>query len=262
MSAPELPGLGSAAALILIVLPFLVLALRSAQALLPRGARPAHRWTRAEILAVCSTPFALFTLLAALLEAQGVFRSLLLNELVFGLTCALILALAAARAQGLANLGLGARISPRAFLAAPLVYVPWFFVAMGVAFAWMHLCRARGWEEEQETLLQVLALQGPQLLAASVIAILVGPLLEELLFRGFLQSALAQALGERGALVATSVLFSALHGVAGLPILFALSLFLGWLQLRTRCLWVPWSAHVLNNAVTLGLALALKDQAG
>ena len=111
-------------------------------------------------------------------------------------------------------------------------------------------------------MLQVLALTGPQFLAASVIVILVGPLLEELLFRGFLQSALAQALGERGALVTTSLVFASLHGVAGLPILFTLSLFLGWLQQRTRCLWVPWSAHVLNNAATLGLALALKDQAG
>jgi membrane protease YdiL (CAAX protease family) len=142
------------------------------------------------------------------------------------------------------------------------VYVPWLGVSLGLGSAWVQFCRARGWEEEQEVLLQVLALEGAQFVAAIGIAILLGPLLEELLFRGFLQSALARGLVEHGALVATSVLFTALHGIAGLPILFALSLFLGWLQQRTRCLWVPWSAHVLNNAVTLGLALALKDHAG
>jgi hypothetical protein len=124
------------------------------------------------------------------------------------------------------------------------------------------VCRARGWEEQQEVLLAIVDLDGLELLVAALIAVLVGPLLEELLFRGFLQSALAQRLGERGALVGSSVLFAALHGVPGLPGLFALSLFLGWLQQRTRCILVPWSAHVLNNAVTLGIALASKDLAG
>lgn len=262
MSEVELPGFGSAAALVLFAAPFLMVALRYARGLLPARARPAHRWSSTEVLAVCLTPLALFTLLAALVSGQGVFARLLLNELGFGLTAALILVLAAARAHGLASLGLGPSVPARAYLAAPLVYVPWLFVAMGLGFAWVRVCRARGWEEQQETLLQVLALQGHELALALGIAVLLGPLLEELLFRGFLQSALAQALGERGALVATSVVFSALHGVVGLPILFGLSLFLGWLQLRTRCLWVPWSAHALNNAVTLGLALALHDQAG
>jgi membrane protease YdiL (CAAX protease family) len=262
VSEPEHPGLGFAASLFLHAAPFLRLALRFASGLVPGRPRPAHRWNGAEVLAVCLAPFVLFTLLAALLGQQGIFASLILNELVFGLTGALALALAVPRAQGLASLGLAAPVPRRAFLAAPLVYVPWFFVALALGSAWARLCRARGWEEEQETLLQVMSLQGPELLVALAIAILLGPLLEELLFRGFLQSALAQSLGERGALVASSAVFAALHGVAGLPVLFLLSLFLGWLQLRTRCLWVPWSAHALNNAVTLGLALALKDHAG
>jgi len=262
VSEPELPGFGFAAVTFLFAAPLLRLALRFVSGLLPDRPRPAHRWTRAEVLAVCLAPFALFTLLAGLLGEQGIFASLLLNELVFALTAGLVVALAAPRAQGLASLGLGSPVPRRAFLAAPLVFVPWFFVAMALGFAWVRICRARGWAEEQETLLQVLSLGGPELPAAIAIAILIGPLLEELLFRGFLQSALAQSLGERGALVATSAVFAALHGVAGLPILFSLSLFLGWLQLRTRCLWIPWSAHALNNAVTLGLALALKDHAG
>jgi hypothetical protein len=211
---------------------------------------------------VCLTPFVLFTLLAAALGQQGIFVSLLLNELVFGLTAGLILALAAGRAQGLASLGLGASVPPRAFLAGPLAYVPWFFVAAALGTVWVRVARAFGWEEVQETLLQVLALEGPELALAIGIAIVLGPLLEELLFRGFLQFALAQSLGERGGLLASSLLFALLHGTAGLPVLFLLSCFLGWLQLRTRSLWVPWSAHALNNAVTLGLALALRDHAG
>jgi len=92
--------------------------------------------------------------------------------------------------------------------------------------------------------------------------VFLGPFLEELLFRGFLQAALSQVAGQRGALVISSALFAVLHGMAGLPVLFLVSLFLGWLQQRTRCLLVPWSAHALHNGIQLGLALALKDHAG
>lgn len=90
--------------------------------------------------------------------------------------------------------------------------------------------------------------------------VLVGPFIEELLFRGFLQTFLSQVMGERWALVLSAALFARLHGMAGLPSLFLLSVFLGWLQLRTRSLWAPTLAHALNNAVTLTLALTLGDR--
>lgn len=255
MNEPDLPGFDVAAALALVSAPCLVLALRRAGKLLPIEARPVHRWSRAEILAVCTLPFALFALLAMVLSEPGVVASLLLNELVFGLTAALAVVLAARHAQGLASLGLVLCAPLRAFLAAPLVYVPWVFAAGGLGIAWTHLCRARGWEEQQEILQLIVGLEHRELVLAALVAVFVGPLLEELLFRGFLQSALTQAAGERGGLVLSSALFAAMHGVPGLPVLFSLSLFLGWLQQRTRCLLVPFSAHALHNAVQLALAL-------
>lgn len=261
MSEPELPSLAAAARLVLLGAPFLLLALRFVRRLLPARPAPAFRWSRAEILAVCLTPFVLSTLLAALPRGAGLLASLLLNELVFGATALLAVALAARRSHGIAALGLAPLATPRAFLAAPIAFVPWYFVGGGLGVAWVHLCRARGWEEQQEILRLLLGLQGTELVLAALIAVLLGPLLEELLFRGFLQSAMAQAAGQRGALVLSSLVFAAMHGVAGLPVLFLLSLFLGWLQMRTRSLVVPWSAHALHNAVQLGLALALGDHA-
>jgi membrane protease YdiL (CAAX protease family) len=261
VSEVELPTLGQAARNVLLGAPFLLLALRRASGMLPRRPAQDHRWTGNEIVAVSLAPLALFVLIAALLRDPGVLASLLLNELVFGLTVALAVVLAARRG-GLASLGLTERVEPRSLLVGPLVFVPLLLVSMGLTGAWMHVCRARGWEEHQEVLLAIVDLEGVELAVAAGIAVLVGPLLEELLFRGFLQSAMAQRLGERGALLGSSVLFAALHGMPALPGLFALSLFLGWLQQRTRCILVPWSAHVLNNAVTVGLALASKDLGG
>jgi hypothetical protein len=129
---------------------------------------------------------------------------------------------------------------------------------MGLGLAWTHVCRAHGWEEQQEVVRLIVGLERRELLVAALVAALVGPFLEELLFRGFLQSFLEQVLGARAALVVTAALFAGLHGVAGLPVLFLLALFLGWLQQRTRSLWVPWSAHALFNGVSLTIALCLR----
>ena len=108
----------------------------------------------------------------------------------------------------------------------------------------------------------IISLARRELVVALVVAVFLGPFLEELLFRGFLQGALSRLAGERGALVVSSAIFAALHGIAGLPMLFLVSLFFGWLQQRTRCLLVPWSAHALHNGIQLAIALALKDHAG
>jgi membrane protease YdiL (CAAX protease family) len=250
----ELPGLDFAAALVLLGTPFLVLALRRARRLLPARPAPGHRWKGAEVAAVIATPFVLVALLGPVLSTDNMLGGLIVNELLFGLCAGLAIALAARREQGLARLGLVAP-EARSFLAVPLVYAPWFFPAYGLVVAWMHLCRALGWPEQQDVMRRVLELEGPALVAATGIAVLVGPLLEELLFRGFLQSVLAQVLGERGGLVLSSALFAALHGVPGLPMLFSLSLFFGWLQRRTRCIWVPYAAHALHNGIMLALAL-------
>jgi len=248
--------LPAAAAIFVGGAPFLALALRRASELLPARPAPEYRWKKSELLAVCLTPFAVFALLAALLPQQGVVASLLWNELVFGVTGGLAIALAVRRPAGLASLGLASAAPPRALLAMPIVYVPWFVcVAVGLGSAWVHLCRARQWEEQQAVMQMILGLRGGELVLAAFVAMLVGPFLEELLFRGFLQSALAPALGQRGALVTSSLLFAAMHGLPGLPVLFSLSLLLGWLQMRTRSLLVPWSAHAFHNGIQLLLAL-------
>jgi len=182
---------------------------------------------------------------------------LLLNELALGSAAVLAIVLAARRPEGLASLGLVSAFPPHAWLLIPLAYVPLFLVDVGLGAGWSIVCRARGWEAEQEIMRLLLELRGNKLVVAGAVAVLLGPLVEELLFRGFLQSALAQVLGDRGAILVGSGIFAGLHGVAGLPILFTLSLFLGWLQARTRSIWVPWSAHALHNGVALCLALAM-----
>lgn len=95
----------------------------------------------------------------------------------------------------------------------------------------------------------------------TLLAVGVGaPLSEELLFRGFLFSALAQTrLGPLGATALTTAAWTALHGnysAFGMFEVAVIGCFLSWLLWRTGSLWVPIFCHaVYNSALTLMLAV-------
>ena len=76
---------------------------------------------------------------------------------------------------------------------------------------------------------------------------------EELLFRGFLQSALAHTgLGFWGAAAITTGLWTALHigySAVGIIDVFLMGLFFSWLLWRTGSLWVTIFCHALYNSL-------------
>lgn len=87
------------------------------------------------------------------------------------------------------------------------------------------------------------------------------PLSEELVFRGFLFSAIAKTrLGVVGATLITTVSWGLLHAgysVAGLIEVFLIGLFFSWLLIRTGSLWVPMFCHAAyNTAIMLVLRFA------
>jgi membrane protease YdiL (CAAX protease family) len=273
----ELPSPLLAVALLLVSAPFLVLALRAAARMLPRRPAPPFRWTPAEGLAIVATPFVAAVALQALFagaaapvapdgtpdgasEGATVLLQLVANQLVLGSAAVLAIFIAARRAGGLAVLGLTVGAPLRAYLAVPLAFVPLFVCGTALATLWMHLSRALGWPVQQEVMQMILGLEEAELAVAVFLAVAVAPLVEELLFRGFLLSFLVQVCGRRAGFVLAALLFALLHGTAGLPMLIGLSLFLCWLQARTRSLWPSVAAHALNNAVSLGLVLTALAQ--
>jgi membrane protease YdiL (CAAX protease family) len=82
-------------------------------------------------------------------------------------------------------------------------------------------------------------------------ALLAAPIVEEFIFRGVLFNAICRLRGSRAAVIATSVLFGALHATL-LPQL-AMGLIAGLLRLRTQTLIVPIVFHAIGNAVLLSL---------
>jgi membrane protease YdiL (CAAX protease family) len=75
---------------------------------------------------------------------------------------------------------------------------------------------------------------------------------EELMFRGFIQSALSRAMRPARAIALTAFLFMALH-ILPLPSFVAAGLVLGVAALATGSVAVPALVHFINNAAALAL---------
>lgn len=98
---------------------------------------------------------------------------------------------------------------------------------------------------------------GLQILIA-VFAVLIVPVFEELLFRGFLQTSLRSVSGKPWVgIVLTSLFFSVLHPPTHIAALFMLSCGLGYAYERSGSLFRPILMHVLFNGFNIAAALFL-----
>lgn len=94
--------------------------------------------------------------------------------------------------------------------------------------------------------------------AVMVMAVVVAPVAEEMIFRGYLYPAGKRYLGPFLSLGATSLLFAALHGhAASVPALFTLAVCLGLAYEKTGTLLVPMVMHAVFNAVSVAAILFL-----
>ncbi|MFM7280644.1 MAG: lysostaphin resistance A-like protein, partial [Planctomycetia bacterium] len=86
-------------------------------------------------------------------------------------------------------------------------------------------------------------------LLAVFFGVLLIPFFEELLFRAFFQPLMVQNVRDRLGIVVTSLIFGLLHGTAACVPVFAVSLLLGGLMLRTQSLPAVWAVHALHNGL-------------
>lgn len=104
------------------------------------------------------------------------------------------------------------------------------------------------------------------LVALTISAVILAPLVEELVFRGALQTSLLRLFGERRwpALLIASAVFSIIHYSVvpwqGLIPLFVLGLVFGYVYERTGSLLTPILAHAGFNAANIAIALSMPEQ--
>ena len=98
----------------------------------------------------------------------------------------------------------------------------------------------------------------PGQLVFALVAVIVAPLCEEILFRGYLLGRLRSMMPTWMAVVASAMLFALAHSFAaksGATVLvagtFVMGLVLGWARVASRSLWPAVVAHMVNNGVAI-----------
>ena len=151
---------------------------------------------------------------------------------------------------------------PRSLMVAVVAFLFILPVVFGVNLLWPTVLRFMGGAPApQEIMLAIQSLEGSALVVGVVLAIIIQPFLEEVLFRGFLQPLLVQNLSDRGGVIATSVLFAFMHGSSAFLPVFVLSLAIGGVMLRTQRLSAAWLVHALHNAVIFFVASSAESAA-
>ncbi|MCY2960584.1 MAG: CPBP family intramembrane metalloprotease [Planctomycetota bacterium] len=205
-----------------------------------------------------------FAATLVLTPGQSLAGDLLLSVTAFGAVAAAIAAWAVRLdPDGVRVLGLRLQGAPRAILAGLLAYVVALPGIAGVMPLWTWILGVCGHvAAPQEVAARFAALAPDERALPMFLGIAVQPLLEEVVFRSFLQPLLVQNFREVAGVALTSVCFAALHGVDALLPIFALSCLLGAVMLRTQSLLAVWLLHALNNGIMFAILIARPELVG
>lgn len=139
-----------------------------------------------------------------------------------------------------------------------LISLPLASLVGEIADLFLSSFRERAVDQTAVLHLKQAAMHPSLFLATAFMVVTIVPFVEELLFRGYLQTWLRQKIGYKGAIVATSVIFSLFHfsssqqydNVLILTILFTVSCFMGFVYERQKSLFASFGMHAMFNAVT------------
>lgn len=189
-------------------------------------------------------------------------RSLITTLLVEGLLVLIVWAFASTKALKPSTLlGLSARTRRGAIAAGLIGYVaifPWVF---GLLWVIIRTCQQLGIQPPLEPIHELLLLDERRVVLWTTVALacVVGPLVEELFFRGVVFVAVRKHTSRLVAMLISGGLFSAMHTnfLGFLPILI-LGCLLADLYERTGSLLAPIAVHMLHNTLLVGVGLTMK----
>jgi membrane protease YdiL (CAAX protease family) len=106
-----------------------------------------------------------------------------------------------------------------------------------------------------DTATQALDRANGSIIATILLVGIIGPMAEEIFFRGFVLPGLVKKFGIIWALVISSVVFGLFHIDPGTIVpTFTLGLALGWVYIKTGSIWPAMFAHGLHNTVAVLIA--------
>ena len=168
-------------------------------------------------------------------------------------------------ARRLKGFGLNIRTLVKDFLMAIvnlLAAWPIMMAAITMTMFFAKLIRGAEYEMQQHQQLEMISeyTQLPLRIIIVFVAVVIAPLLEEMLFRGFVQTTIRSFFGIRNgawpAIAASSVFFAIMHADPGhWPALFVLGVCLGYSYEKSGSLFRPIFIHLFFNACSVATAL-------
>ncbi len=127
-------------------------------------------------------------------------------------------------------------------------------IFLAVSASWALAASTLGFDAApQQMLLELSEVPFPDRWTLILYGSLGAPLVEEILFRGFLLPPLRRSAGEAVAIAVSGLLFGLAHmsdPFAVLPLVI-LGTGLAWLRIRTRSIWPGFFVHAANNSIAL-----------
>ncbi|MEY3395614.1 MAG: hypothetical protein RL346_1850 [Verrucomicrobiota bacterium] len=158
-------------------------------------------------------------------------------------------------------LGLHWRQWPWVLLGAPVTVVAmWLVFAVLYSVGYQQLMESLGVKKVQDMVEMFQKTEDESVLVLMVMmAVIVAPICEEVVFRGYLYPVLKKFSGMWMGCLVSALIFSAAHGsfVALLP-LFIFGLVLVYLYEWTGSIWAPIAVHFLFNSATVGIQLLVR----
>ncbi len=134
-------------------------------------------------------------------------------------------------------------------------YIPYLIISLllnGLA-VWLLIQYGYNPAEQQDVGFSNITTRGELLLAFGALVVL-APLVEEIIFRGFLYSQLKRRIGLIGGIITTSIVFGVLHMQLNVGIdVFALSIVLCILREITGSIWAGVLLHSLKNGLAFSI---------
>lgn len=157
------------------------------------------------------------------------------------------------RTTSMEQLGVTRRLSWLDIGMTPVGLVVYFILTSVLAFLATTFVPGFDISQAQDTGFTQLTLRHEYIVAFLTLVVL-APIAEELLFRGYLFGKLRQHVPIWVAIIATSILFGLIHGAWNLAIdTFALSIVLCILRVTTGSLWAPILLHMTKNGIAFYL---------
>ena len=146
------------------------------------------------------------------------------------------------------------------FIAPASVFGMWLIFGVLQACCYMQWMESLGAETMHESVKLLQTTEDPAVLwLMALAAVLVAPLCEELLFRGYLYPVAKKYTGPWLAACSSALFFAAAHGnLSALLPLFLFGLLLVWIYEKTGSLWAPIAVHFCFNGATVAVQMAAR----